>query len=110
MNKCECPTDGRQNRTIAESNEQPNKRVRKGPMDIVVEVYDEEGDLGRQHNGEQTTDCIETCYGKDVRKRARQKAEFDKKAKSEAKTKLRPRLNTKEESLKLNWKKLRSVL
>eukprot|EP00972_Heterocapsa_arctica_P034074 5016726-Heterocapsa_arctica.AAC.1 len=88
MNKCEYPVDGRQKRKIAESNEQPNKSSKtNGPMDIAIEVHDEEGDLGRQQKREKAMDCIETCYGKDVRKRARQKAEIDEKAKSEAKAK-----------------------
>eukprot|EP00972_Heterocapsa_arctica_P098871 14588901-Heterocapsa_arctica.AAC.1 len=75
MNKCECPTDGRQKRKIADRKEQSNKRVRpgqdrqsdagegqqldheagssgsRGPMDIAIELDDEEGDLGRQHDG-----------------------------------------------------------
>eukprot|EP00972_Heterocapsa_arctica_P057005 8411314-Heterocapsa_arctica.AAC.1 len=75
MNKCECPTDGRQERKIADSKDQSNKKVRpgqdlqsdagerqqldhepgssssKGPMDIAIEKDDKEGDLGRQHEG-----------------------------------------------------------
>eukprot|EP00972_Heterocapsa_arctica_P028582 4205395-Heterocapsa_arctica.AAC.1 len=90
MKKCERPIVGRQKRTIVDSHEQSNKRVRpwqdlqsdagegrqldheaersgrKGPMDVAIEVIDEAGDQGRQHEGDKGMEHdMETCYGKD---------------------------------------------
>eukprot|EP00972_Heterocapsa_arctica_P084738 12480451-Heterocapsa_arctica.AAC.1 len=57
-------------------------------MYSTIEVDDEEGDLGRQHEVDKSMEYgMETCCGKDVRKRARQHIEIDEKAKIEAKAK-----------------------
>eukprot|EP00972_Heterocapsa_arctica_P073800 10894341-Heterocapsa_arctica.AAC.1 len=55
-------------------NELPNKRSRPSPVDADLEMDVEAGDLGRQQVGQAIEPCIGNCSGKDVRKRARQKA------------------------------------